>query len=239
MGTPVRSLFDLQEKMTRLRERTEERERMPPEVAGLDGEFRAKEQAVADLRARVEAQTAERTEVDRQLAEAQEKLTKYQAQLMNVRTSKEYSAALNEIDAARKEVKGLEDRSLALSETLEKDGAELAEREAALPGERATFEEKIADWRAFQAKCDADVAALRTEIADLEKTLPRPLVSQFRQVFDRRGGLAVVRVTSPSCGGCNVRLRPALYQTIRLRSDREVFTCEGCKRILWFDPSAE
>ena len=235
MENPVHLLLDLQDKLTRTKQLTEERERMPPDVASLDADFREKEQTVAGLRERFASADAERIEVDRQLAEAEEKLKKYQSQLMSVRTNKEYSAALNEIDMARKEVKGLEERSLALSEGLESDKKELTEREATLPAEQTAFEERIAGWRAFQAKCDAELGKLKKETAEIEKALPRPLVAQFHQTFERRGGVAVVRVSGPSCGGCNVRLRPALYQNLRLRSNREIFYCESCRRILVFD----
>ena len=228
----------LQDKMNQLRKRQEERNQMPPDVAGLDQEFQQKEKTVAELRERSLAAIAEKSDLDRQLDEQNGKLTKYQTQLMSVRTNKEYSAALNEIDTARKEVKSLEDRILALQERLESDEAELTQRESALPGEKSSFEERIAGWRSFQATCDAEILEISEEIGRIEKEIPKALGTQLKQIFARRGGLAVVRVTSPSCGGCNVRLRPALFQTLKLRSEKEIITCENCKRILFFDADA-
>ncbi len=238
MDSPVRRLFDLQEKLTRLKQRREDREKMPPEVAGLDREFQAKQKSVVELRTRIEAQRTEKLDVDRLLEEAGGKLTKYQGQLMSVRTNKEYSAALNEIDMARKEIKTLEDRSLGLGIKLEADEAELKTHDDALPAEQAAFEERIGGWRSYQAKCDADILQTQADIEAIEKELPKALASQFRKIFELRGGVAVVQVTGPSCGGCNVRLRPALFQTLRLRSSREIIPCENCKRILFYDGDA-
>ena len=48
-------------------------------------------------------------------------------------------------------IKELEDRSLELGVEMESDGEQLADLEEKLPGERAEFEDRISDFRAFQS----------------------------------------------------------------------------------------
>jgi uncharacterized protein len=234
LKSPVAKLLDLQTHLLRIDDRTAARSTMPPDVAKLDAAMQEKERAGAELRERAAAAENEKSEVDRELAEKGEQLQKYQGQLMQVRTNKEYSAMLNEIDAARKAVRTLEERTLDLEEKLEETKKELAARDEALPAERAEHEAKIGGWREFQAACDAEIAKLKAEVAEIEKGLPPRLLTQFRTIFGRRRGVAVCRISGPHCPACNVRLRPAFWQTIRLRSDREILTCESCQRILVF-----
>lgn len=227
-------LLEMQEKLTLRKVRGEERNRMPPEVADLDRDFSEKRGALEAVRERTTLARTELEGLETRLAEANDRLKKFQAQSATVATPKEYSAALNQIDGAKREIKECEERLATLREKLATDEAELATREAAFPAETSEFEKQIADWRAFQDGCDAEIAELDAAIATLESGIPKDVIRQFRQLLERRGGLAVVRVTGPSCGGCNVRLRPALYQSIRIESRRKKILCETCGRILVF-----
>lgn len=236
VSEPVRALLELQEKTTLRLKKTAERDQMPPEVASLDADFQAKLSAVDELRERVASARTEKLEKERLHAEASERLQGGQTRSRDVRSDREYRAVLSEIDTARQTVRELDEKLDTLALQIEADESDLAEREKALPGERTSFEERIAGWREFQASCDAEIEALRKSIEALEKSLPKPLVSQFRQIFDRRNGIAVVRVGGDCCPACNVRLRPALLQILRLQSARQATFCEGCRRILFFDP---
>ncbi len=74
--------------------------------------------------------------------------------------------------------------------------------------------------------------ALRSEyIADSPKRL-----AEFYRLCERKGGRAVVRAVAGSCSACHVRLRPALYQALRVSG--EVVTCDSCKRILFYQDDA-
>lgn len=232
---PIEKLFRLQECMDRLRTLREERERMPPEIAGLHSELATHTGAIADLEEGIGTAETERRELGRALDEANDRLARFQTQLMEVRTNKEYSAVLNEIDAARKEVLALEDRALAVDGTLEEDRADLARRRETLPAEEEAFESKATEWRAHQKRCDEEIATLEEKSQTLGEGVPKRLRRHFDRLLSRRDGTAVVRVVGPFCPGCNVRLRPALVQQLRTRSAHEMMTCESCQRILYCD----
>src|SRR4029453_8434346 len=95
------------------------RDTVPPGLVEIDREFQEKVQAVAALKRRLTEAELEKRRAEGELADHREKLKKFQTQLRSVQSSREYSAALNEIDAVEKVIRTTEDRLLGLEEEIE------------------------------------------------------------------------------------------------------------------------
>jgi predicted nucleic acid-binding Zn-ribbon protein len=227
-------LYRLQERLRFVRARERERDTVPAELSGVDSAFREKLEAVQRLRQRLLEAELEHRRASAELSDLQEKQKKYQAQLRNVQSSREYSAVLNEMDGVEKQIRLTEDRVLTLEEELETSGEDLKKREESLPRETQEHEEKMKDWRATQRSINEELKAAQEEISDLEnKIRPREL-AEFRRLLEKKGGLAVARVVSNSCSACHVKVRPAAMQSLKARN--EIIYCDSCRRILYFDP---
>jgi hypothetical protein len=166
------------------------------------------------------------------LAELTEKQKKYQAQLMAVKNSREYGAMLNEIDQVKRALREAEDEVVGYMETIESSRQDLTDREGRLPEETEEHELTLSGWRETQKQIDAEIVAIDSETAVIEKTFTPKRLAEFFRLVERKGGRAVVRAVGGSCSACHVRLRPALYQALRLSG--EIVTCDSCKRILYY-----
>lgn len=236
-------MTDLLEQLYRLQTRIQfvhagekRRDTVPQDLVEVDREYQEKVQAVEALKARLTEAELERRKADGELADHKEKLKKFQAQLRNVQSSREYSAALNEIDGVEKLIRSTEDRFLALEEEIEKARADLDEREKTLPAETEQHEERLKDWRAEQRTINEELASAREEIARLEAEIPPRDRAEFHRLVDKKHGLAVVLVQAGSCSACHVKVRPAAMQV--LKQGREVVYCDTCKRILYYEPAS-
>jgi uncharacterized protein len=230
------TLYRLQDRIRFVADRQKERETVPEELTEVDREYREKVDTVARLKERLLAAEVERRQAEGQLTEVREKLKKYQTQLRQVQTSREYGALLNEIDGVEKLVRATEDRVLSLEEEIETARTDLAAREGNLPEETQQHEERLKDWRASQRAIDQDLEAARGEIKQLESQIPARDRAEFQRLIDKKGGLAIARVLNASCSACHVKIRPAALQT--LKAGREIVYCDSCKRILYWDPQA-
>ena len=114
MSDLLGQLYRLQTRIQFVRDRERKRDTVPPELMEVDREYRDKVEVVAGLKARLTQAELERRRADLELADLREKLKKYQTQLRNVQSSREYSAALNEIDGVEKSIRATEDRFLEL-----------------------------------------------------------------------------------------------------------------------------
>jgi predicted nucleic acid-binding Zn-ribbon protein len=230
------TLYRLQDRIRFVADRQKERETVPEELTEVDREYREKVDTVARLKERQFAAEVERRQAEGQLTEVREKLKKYQTQLRQVQTSREYGALLNEIDGVEKLVRSTEDRVLSLEEEIETARTDLAGREGSLPEETQQHEERLKDWRASQRAIDQDLEAARGEIKQLESQIPARDRAEFQRLIDKKGGVAIARVLNSSCSACHVKIRPAALQT--LKAGREIVYCDSCKRILYWDPQA-
>ena len=130
-----------------------------------------------------------------ELADQQEKQKKYQAQLRNVQSSREYSAVLNEMDGVEKQIRASEDKVLTLEEELETSRADLKTREENLPRETQEHEEKMKDWRAAQRLINEELQNAEGEIREIEARMRPRELAEFRRLIEKKGGLDSVQLT--------------------------------------------
>jgi predicted nucleic acid-binding Zn-ribbon protein len=236
MSDLLGQLYRLQSRILFVRDSERKRDTVPPELMEIDREYRDKVDAVAELKARLTQAELERRKADSELADLREKLKKYQAQLRAVQSSREYSAALNEIDGVEKAIRGTEDRFLELEEEIEQARADLEAREKSLPTETEQHEEKLKDWRAEQRVINEQLSKAKEEIAQLEAAIPPRDRAEFHRLVDKKHGLAVALAVGSSCSACHVKIRPAAMQI--LKQGREIVYCDSCKRILYYEPQS-
>jgi predicted nucleic acid-binding Zn-ribbon protein len=226
-------LYRLQERLRFVHNRERERDTVPVELTAVDRDYKEKLEAVQKIKQRLLEAEVEHRRAEAELADQQEKQKKYQAQLRNVQSSREYSAVLNEMDGVEKQIRASEDKVLALEEELETSRADLKKREENLPRETQEHEEKLKDWRVTQRAINEELKAAQAEIGDIESRMRPRELAEFRRLIDKKGGLAVVRVISNSCSACHVKVRPAAMQLLKAGS--EIIYCDSCRRILYYD----
>ena len=214
---------------------TEARKRIanaPSEIAALDAKLTASRDAVAAAKSALAgSQTARRT-IDRDLVTAQQRLSKYKEQLMEVKTNAEYHAMQHQIAAATAEVGRVEEQTLVnmieadeINATLKAAEAKLKADEAAIAKERAAIQADAADKERSLEQSLTDRAALVGEMS-------RASAELFERVLAARQGIAVAPAVDGHCSICHVRLRPQVYNTI-LKNDA-IVQCDHCQRILYF-----
>jgi hypothetical protein len=229
-------LYRLQTRIRFVHDSEKRRDTVPADLVEVDREFQEKVQAAATLKTRLTEAELEKRKAEGELADLKEKLKKYQTQLRSVQSSREYSAALNEIDGVEKLIRSTEDRFLELEEEIEKAREDLSEREKTLPAETEQHEDRLKDWRAEQRTINEELAGAREEIARLEAEIPPRDRAEFHRLIDKKHGLAVVLVSAGSCSACHVKVRPAAMQV--LKQGREIVYCDSCKRILYYEPAS-
>lgn len=175
---------------------------------------------------------AARRVLEKDVATVQGRLTKFKDQLMAVKTNKEYHAVQSEIAGANAEVQRLEDLILErmleaddLANEVEKARHALAEEQTAIREEQSRLERERDRFQAQVEHHGEDRAAL---VADLTPHL----LETFDTLIRGRKGIAVGAVRDGRCGACQVRLRPQLYNEVRL--NERLIQCESCQRILHY-----
>ena len=199
-----------------------------------DGSQQAKA-AVDAIRAKLDATRKDIRGKEKDLEYQASQRKKLEAKLYEVKTNKEYSAVLAEIEALKVEKGRLEEEVLGLMELQERLGREAADGETRLrPLETEARVQEAAATEEMRA-LEVDLEGARSERASLAKDVPRDLIAQYGRILKQRGGLAVALVGSNGiCSGCRMTLTPQRFNEARQSS--LILLCENCGRFLYYQP---
>jgi uncharacterized protein len=165
------------------------------------------------------------------------KLSRLKDQLMTVKTNKEYTAMLHEIQMAEDHIRSAEDGILEVMEQLESMEGKLAQEDKELKAKEAELKEQMRKTELAVPALEADVIKLCAQKAELETKIGADILARYRRIADSRKGIALAEAKDELCSACHVRIRPQVLADL-LRTD-EIHMCDSCSRILFFRESIQ
>jgi uncharacterized protein len=159
------------------------------------------------------------------------KLSRLKDQLMAVKTNKEYTAMLHEIQMADDQIRGEEDKILDVMEETEGKEKDLKDSEQAMLKKSAELQEIIRKTNESAPVLEAELAKLRNEKAQMESQVEAELLARYRRIAEARKGVALAEAKDELCSACHVRIRPQMYAEL-LRKEN-IHVCDSCSRILF------
>lgn len=236
-GNDIDRLAALQDLDRRLKERRDRMTALAGEADGFEADLLRKRQAVATLTAERDALELRRAEMDRQLELSGAKIRDNRMRMNRIRNSTELLALQREIDLSKEANAQTEEELLRVMETVETLTAQLVTAQEALQTIESEAAEVVADRRAQAAALRQEVEAEIGARDELAGGMDPQLRSKYEQIFDRRGGNAVVAAVDGICTGCRMRIPPQFYNEL-LKFPDNVRQCPNCHRILFCRPAA-
>ncbi|MGH9968030.1 MAG: zinc ribbon domain-containing protein [Pyrinomonadaceae bacterium] len=236
MKAELQQLVALQKLDTSIRRLQAELEAIPRRRAEIENEFDQRAFEIRALENRRDDARHTRIRLDNEIAEQRTRSERAERNLMSSKKQDEYTAAIREADAARKQISALETQTLEQMEILDQTEAALTERAteiATLNSDReARLEAFDEDTRLQSGQLDSH----RAERERLFNSLPKPMSALYKRISARiRDGVAVAEARNGACMACFMALRPQAMAEVR--RGEEVVTCDNCNRILYYVPS--
>jgi hypothetical protein len=229
----LKVLGDLQQQDTRIAGFEAEAARLPREMAAIEAALAEAKKSLDALRVRQDKTRKDLRAKEKDLEVVATKRAKSESRLYEVKTNKEYSAVLLEIEEIKQEKAEIEEQILALMELGERVAADIREAEQlhARREEQATRD--VAEVGKRLAAVEAELASARAARAVRAAELPPGLLGDYDRIRRARGGVAVATVGAAAiCGGCRVTIRPQAIQ--ELRAAQALMLCESCGRFLFW-----
>ena len=238
MDQQLQTLIDLQALDTKIAALEAELARLPGQIETIRAAVAAARTSVETLKGELDTSKKDIRAKEKDLEVSAVKRQKSEARLYEVKTNKEYSAVLAEIEEIKQEKAKIEEEILALMETQERLVVEVRDAEAALKGREAQGQKEEAVIRQRLAAVEAELAGLRGERGSLSRELPKDLLADYEKFLRHRGGLAVAQVLQVEgagiCAGCRMTLTPQRLHEVKQQSALQ--TCESCGRFLYWLP---
>jgi hypothetical protein len=236
MKAELQKLIALQNLDTTIRKLEKDQESIPERRAEIEREFDQRAFEIRALENRRDEAKHARARLENEVVEQRGRAERAERNLMSSKKQDEYTAAIREADAARKQISTLETQILEQLETLEQSEASLAER----ADEIATLNsDRDARLKAFDDETGSigeRLATARKEREEVFSNLPKPMSGMYARIKNRiRDGVAVAEARNRSCTACFMSLRPQVMSEIR--RGEEIITCDNCGRILYYVPT--
>lgn len=243
MNPNLDTVVELQQAILRLRDAEQRLHGIPDWMRELHDEHASRQAEIRELELAIEEAARERRAAEAAVADAQEKLKKFQQQINRVSTQREYGALLQEIDTAKSQIAGYEEQAFSSLELHDQKQKELAERREGFRELDGRYRAELARWEDEKPSIASQAGALGEQIETLRRKLPRPVLAQFERILERNpaSALAPVRlIERPGrgprewhCGVCNYRVRPQVV--VEIRNGEGLVQCDSCKRILFLE----
>jgi hypothetical protein len=208
----------------------------PRRVTSAETAYKSAEQALTKLRADLAKEEKLRRSQELDADAHRSKIARLRKQMDAATSAAQITALEHEIGFAQSAIRKLEDEeiaSLERAESLESSertaSATLESARTALDTERTRAAATLERARATIENIEAERTALRQQIGE------GPLSLYDRVSKSRGSGLS--EAVDHKCSACQMMVRPQRWNDLTSREhEDQIFTCETCGRILFWDP---
>ena len=207
-------------------------ENIPTQIEEINKKIETSSQIVTLAKKNMAQNQKKRRELEAEVKDIKEQISKYNRQLNEVKTNREYSSLLKEIEEGRQKVNDLEDK--IISEMLSAD--EIEDEIKATSQEYSETEEKFSKEKdALQKEkkgLEAKRAKLTQDKEEVTPKIPSEQLNLYLEIFKKKRGIALSPVNEEFCSMCHMRIRPQVIN--ELRGKDKIILCENCGRILYW-----
>ena len=202
-----------------------------PRLAELERRKKAVAEHLASAEASTDADERKHRDLEGRLTDHKQRQERNLAHLDSVKRMREATAAMAQVEQARKilieeesELQGLTRRiadghkSIAAHrDALAQEDLDQAAERDALNAERAVIERELAEARAKRAQTAAHV--------------PKAILTKYDRIRGRRGEQAIFALRGPSCGHCDTAI--PLQRRNQMIGTGQIEVCEACGVLLY------
>jgi predicted nucleic acid-binding Zn-ribbon protein len=210
-----------------------EHDTIPGQLEELDNRVRELEQAIAEREAELKELKVAVRNAESKTSMLDEMANKYKQQLVAVKTNREYSALLTEIESVKREKEEIDESTIAIMERMEAIAAEIQETRNKLEDfqtqSKESREELSNKIKTLREKMDIEKRKRDNLAVRIEKTT----FKLYERIMNSRNDRAVVPLRNGSCGGCFAEV--PLQKVADIRKGDRLLTCDDCGRILYYE----
>jgi len=206
-------------------------ENIPSQIEEIDEKIEASSQIITLAKEKMDQNQKKRRDLEAEVKDIKEQVSKYNRQLNEVKTNREYSSLLKEIEEAKQKVNDTEEEiigEMLLADEIEEEiktaGQNYSEAEEKFSKEKDVLQQ---EKKKFEAKKDK----LNLEKEKLVPKIPSDQVNLYLKIYKKKSGIALSPVNEEFCSLCHMRIRPQVIN--ELKGKEKIILCENCGRILY------
>ena len=210
---------------------------IPVQIDSGLAELEEKKKVLSNAKEEIENLQKNRKDIELEVQGENDHMAKAKTKLPAVKTNKEYTAILAEVETIKEKVAGLEDKELEIMEILE-------ERQKEIPAIEKKCKEEDSHFQEYKAKKDAELERMKKELDSLlakrdsvTYQIDKVMVQRYEKLVKARDGQAVVLLRENVCQGCFQQVLPQMV--INVKVGESIQQCSNCMCFLYWEEVSE
>lgn len=232
MKDHLKHLILLQECDKKIKENQVKRDSVPVRIKRLEESF---EEASAIYNSRFEKLDSlekEKRAMEKEIQVIESRAQKSQEKLNNIKSNKEYTAALKEIEDIEKERLKQEDVLLQMMEDIELLKKECAELKVDKENLRKDFDVEKKEIESELLELNKEAEGLNNQRAGYNNSVDSKMLKTYDLLRTRRAGVAISAVIGGICQACHLEIPPQKFN--ELQRCNEMMSCPHCNRLIYW-----
>lgn len=230
MNAEVQALLDLQGDDTIIRGLENKAAALEPKLADLDKRREVAAAALARAQAAVETEEKRQRDLQARVAQHKQIQERNLAQLDAVKKMKEATAAMAQVESARRMIAEDESEINTISRRISEVQNSVKAAESALLEVEAEQETARSEIVGEREKIEAELSAVKKVRSTKSKNVSSPLLSKYDRIRTRRVN-ALYPLNGQACGHCDTSI--PLQRRNVMSGDGAIEVCEACGVLLY------
>jgi uncharacterized protein len=227
----IELFFKLQDIDTQIYSLKAEADEKPKAIAQLKELIENKKAGIKQAEETLKSFQLKHKDKDIALGSKEGEIKKLEGQLYQIKTNKEYTAMINEIESRKADNSLLEEEIINLMDNIDHAKAGLEDEKQKFSQESENIDSKIKVVEKQISDINAKISELNKTRQELLPAIDAKLLQEYERVLIARNGQALADVVNGACGGCYMQLPPQIINEIKMR--QHIIRCENCQRMLY------
>lgn len=232
MKDKIKLLIKLQDCDNRINDIVQQKREAPLRIERLRDELSVVEMKFKEDSDRLESLRKERRKIEQEIQDIEGKIQKSTLKLDNIKSNKEYRAALKEIEDLKKAKFITEEKTIQFMEEIEELENRCLENKEKQSGLEKEFEKDKREIVEALAGLDRDLKELEKMSKTFSEAMDQSLLKRYQFVKERKGGQAVSAVIGGVCQTCHMGIPPQKFNEL-IRCE-DLMTCPFCNRMIYW-----
>ena len=232
MKEKISFLIKLQDCDDRINEIISRKKECPLRIQKLNDELNDIEEKFQEEYNKLESLQKERRKIERDIQDLENNVIKSNIKLSNIKSNKEYSAALSEIEDFKKAKFVTEDKAIQIMEEIEELGKRCLDNKERREGLTIRFEKNKVEIEKKLIDLDKELAQLEKNRASYCQAGDQDLLKKYLFLREHKGGRGISPVIGGVCQTCHLGIPPQKFND--LIKGNSLLTCPNCNLIIYW-----
>ncbi len=224
-------LISLQALDTQIYKMISEKELKPLEINNLEDSQKLKQSGMKEAEDNLKSIQLKHKEKEIMLGTKEEEVRKLQGQLNQIKTNKEYTTMINEIESHKADNSLLEEEIIKFMDSIDQAKARIVLEKQKFAEESKSIDTRIKEIKQQINDIEEAAIELKKKREGLTPLIGKKFLSEYERILVGKDGQALAEVVNDNCGGCYMQLPPQVINEINMKE--KIVFCENCQRILY------